>query len=257
MSSPADGSFDAWLDDLERRHLARFEFAEVRKALQALSSVYVERRDRLVKGAALDTDGKRAAFALFYAPLHFLFVREVVRALGAAGHLTEIVDLGCGTAPAGAAWAAECGERTRVAGYERHFWAASEAKHTLAALGLSGRVHVGDVGRARPLETTGPATGIVAAYFVNELDEAARGALRAQLLRAAEAGSRILIIEPLSRRAAPYWSEWESAFQQAGGRADEWRFRVPLPDILRKLDTAAGLDHRELGGRSIYLGRTK
>jgi predicted RNA methylase len=249
--------FVAWVAGLETRHLARFEFAEVRKALQALSSVYVERRDRLAKGAALDTDGKRAAFALFYAPLHFLFVREAVRALGAAGRLEEVVDLGCGTAPAAAAWASECAGRCRVAGYERHSWGASEAKHTLAAFGLSGRVHVADVARARPLEKPlGPMTGIVAAYFANELEPPVRDDLREKLLRAARAGSRVLVVEPLSRRAAPYWSDWAKAFTELGGREDEWRFRVQLPDILRKLDTAAGLDHRELGGRTLYFHHT-
>lgn len=253
----ATDPFASWVADLEARHLARFQFAEVRKALQALSSVYVERRDRLAKGAALDTDGKRAAFALFYAPLHFLFVREAVRALGAAGRLDEVVDLGCGTAPAGAAWASECGARCRVTGYERHSWGAAEAKHTLAAFGLGGRVHVADVARARPLEKPlGPATAIIAAYFVNEVDTATRDDLRDKLLRAARAGSRVLVVEPLSRRAAPYWSDWTKAFAEVGGRADEWRFRVQLPDILRKLDTAAGLDHRDLGGRTIYFPHT-
>src|SRR5688572_32288957 len=51
-----DWSSDVCSSDLERRH---------------------------AKGRALDTAGKRAAFALFYAPLHFLTVRHVVSALGA------------------------------------------------------------------------------------------------------------------------------------------------------------------------------
>src|SRR5688572_30280307 len=99
-----DDPFLRWFESLERRHLSKFTFAEVRKALQALSTLYVERRTRLGTGAALESEGKRAAFALYYAPLHFLFVREVVRALG-AGAPETIHDLGCGTAPASAAWA--------------------------------------------------------------------------------------------------------------------------------------------------------
>jgi hypothetical protein len=39
----------------------------------------------------------------------------------------------------------------------------------------------------------------------------------------------------------------------AGGRADEWRFRVPLPDVVARLDRAAGLDHRELTCRSLWI----
>jgi hypothetical protein len=243
--------FAEWMAALEARHLARFTFAEVRKALQALSSVYVERRDRLGRGAALDTDGKRAAFALFYAPLHFLFVREAVRALGGTTPLPRVVDLGCGTAPAGAAWAAETGGGCRVEGYERHGWAAEEARRTLAAFRLPGRIHTGDLSRA-PL-VAGPA-GIVAAYTVNELDEAAQPRLLDDLLKAARQGSRVLIVEPISRRVAGYWPTWEKAFEAAGGRADEWRFRLTLPDLLKRFDRAAGLDHRELVGRTLWLG---
>ena len=54
--------------------------------------------------------GKRAAFALFYAPLHFMAVTAVVQALGAdAPPPASIVDLGCGTGVAGAAWALAAG----------------------------------------------------------------------------------------------------------------------------------------------------
>ena len=240
-----------WVRSLEERHLARFEFPEVRKALQALSSLYVERREKLAAGAALGTEGKRAAFALFYAPLHFLLVREALRALeGARPGLSQVIDLGCGTAPAGAAWASESGGRAQVLGYERHGWAASEARHTLSAFGLRGRVQVGDLSRA-PLG--GPGTGIVAAFTVNELEPTARGALRDGLLAAAARGARVLIVEPLSRRIGPWWPEWEGAFRAAGGRADEWRFRVERPDIVRRLDKAAGLDHREVTGRTLWI----
>jgi len=132
---------------LERRHLSQLGFAEVRRALQALSSLYVERRGRLASGAALESEGKRAAFALFYGPLHFLVVRGMVRALGASSPPPgRIVDLGCGSGAAGAAWALE-----------------------------------------------------------------------------------------------------------AGGRADSWRLPAALPERWRLLDRAAGLDHRELTGRSLWL----
>src|SRR6266704_3214955 len=91
---------------LERRHLADLTFREVSRSLRALSSTYVERRARLGEGAALTGAGKRAAFALFYGPLHFLLVRHIV---GSVPELTQgneaIVDLGCGTGASGAAWA--------------------------------------------------------------------------------------------------------------------------------------------------------
>src|SRR5260221_11312791 len=91
---------------LERRHLADLTFSEVSRALRSLSSAYVERRGRLAAGAALDGAGKRAAFALFYGPLHYLLVREIVGRLpGADRAVPRLVDLGCGTGAAGAAWA--------------------------------------------------------------------------------------------------------------------------------------------------------
>jgi hypothetical protein len=52
---------------------------------------------------------------------------------------------------------------------------------------------------------------------------------------------------------APWWQTWQRAFEAAGGRADQWRVRVPLPAIVEKLDRAAGLNHRELTGRSLWI----
>ena len=63
MSEPPD-PFPAYYAALEARHRAELTFAEVRRALQALSSLYVERRDAIAAGKALEGRGKRAAFAL-------------------------------------------------------------------------------------------------------------------------------------------------------------------------------------------------
>ena len=99
--------FADWMRDLEARHLADLTFAEVSRALRALSSNYVERRGTLAAGGPLAGAGKRAAFALFYGPLHYLLVQNIVSALDAAkGQVSTLVDLGCGTGAAGAAWAA-------------------------------------------------------------------------------------------------------------------------------------------------------
>jgi hypothetical protein len=237
--------FEAWLADLERRHLATLTFPEVRRGLQALSSLYVERRDRLGSGAALEGAGKRAAFAWFYGPLHFLLVREVLRALGPdAPRPRRILDLGCGTAAAGAAWALECG--ATLDGVERNPWAAGEARHTLRALGLSGRIETGDLTRAVPAR----GDGVLLAYAANELPDEARDRLLRRLLAS---GPRVLVVEPISRRATPWWDAWERAFAERGGRADTWRFPARLPERLRLLDKAAGLDHRELLGRTLLL----
>src|SRR3954462_6990053 len=99
-----------WLGALEARHLASLTPSEAARALRALSSCYVERRARLATGGALDSAGKRAAFALFYAPLHFLVTQAIVEALPASrgeqgDEVREVLDVGCGTGTAGAAWA--------------------------------------------------------------------------------------------------------------------------------------------------------
>jgi len=241
----------AWLRALERRHLASLTFPEVRRALQALSSLYVERRARLGTGAALDGAGKRAAFALFYGPLHFVAVREVVRALGAdRPPPARILDLGCGTGAAGAAWALAAGGRAFVEGVDRSAWAVDEARFTLAALRVEGTATRGRLEDAR---LPGRRGAVVAAYTVNEMDDAGRERLRARLLEAARAGAAALIVEPIARRSAPWWDAWTAAFADAGGRADGWRFRVPLPEIVARLDTAAGLDHREVTCRSLWI----
>lgn len=250
MTTSGD-AFSRWLAALQARHSADLTFAEIRRGLQALSSIYVERRGRIGSGAALEGAGKRAAFALYLGPLHFLIVREVVRALGAAHPApARIVDLGCGTGAAGAAWALEARPRPFYQGVDRSGWAAGEARWTLKTLGLRGRVDTGDLDRE---ELPGRGGAVVAAFTINELEEAARARLLARILEAGRAGARILVVEPISRRTAPWWRGWASAFEAAAGRADEWRFPAALPDTLASLDRAAGLDHRELLARSLWL----
>ena len=94
---------------------------------------------------------------------------------------------------------------------------------------------------------------ILAAFVVNELDAAARDALLPQLLDRAARGDRVLVVEPIAGSIAQWWRAWRAAFESAGGCGDEWRFRVELPAIVAKLDRAAGLNHRELTGRSLWL----
>jgi hypothetical protein len=239
-----------WLRELEGRHLANLTASEAARALRALSSCYVERRAKLPSGGALDSAGKRAAFALFYAPLHFLVTREVVRALKGADAMTALTDLGCGTGAAGAAWALEC-PRCTVHGIDRNAWAVGEAQWTYRMLGVTGRAVKGDVDGARV--HSGAETGILAAYTMNELPEPVRAAWLPRLLDAHQRGARILVIEPIARRMAGWWSGWEKSVTAAGGESREWRFPVPLPERQRQLGRAAGLDPRELTARSLWL----
>jgi hypothetical protein len=248
-----DARVERWLADLEARHLADLTFPEVSRALRALSSCYVERRSRIGSGGALDGAGKRAAFALFYGPLHFLLVRHVVRSLGAGrGAGDSIADLGCGTGVAGAAWAIESDGSPLVSGIDRNPWAVSEAAWTWRTLGMRGRAVSGDVSRWRAPRGRG---AIVAAFAVNEWPAEVRATMRERLRAAASEGHALLVVEPLAGAAAPWWREWTEALAPLGGVAAEWRVRTELPAIVGRLDRAAGLDHREIRGRSIYVPR--
>jgi hypothetical protein len=234
---------------LEARHLSDFRIQEVTRALRALSAGYVGRRNQPIR-RSLDTRGKRAAFAMYYAPLHFLVTDLVVRALGAFDPAPEaILDIGCGTGAAGAAWALTAGGSPRITGIDRHAWAIEEARWTYRTLGLTGRARQGDI---IDFSARRPGSAIIAAYVLNELPDAVRISLEAALVEAAGHGARVLIIEPISRAVSPWWDAAVSRLSSVGGRADEWRFDTELPPLLRLLDKAAGLDHRELTARSIY-----
>ncbi len=212
----------------------------------------------MASGAALDGAGKRAAFAVFYGPLHFLIVRRIVRALGAASPAPRsILDLGCGTGAGGAAWAIETGgvgagtgSAPRLSGVDRHPWAVDETRWTWRTLGLGGQARRGEIERTR---LPARESGILAAYAVNELPAAGRDRLLRGLLDAAARGARVLIVEPIARAASPWWDAWAEAFLGAEGRNDDWRFEADLPETLVRLDRAAGLDHRELTARSLWL----
>ena len=126
-------------------------------------------------GAVFRGAGKRAAFALFFAPLHFLLIREIVRALKASiPRRAQIVDLGCGTGPAGAAWALEAGGSTAVLGVDVNSWALEECRWNYKHLGIRGATRKADLKTFR-LSTR---TAVIAAFTINELDAAHRTRFR-------------------------------------------------------------------------------
>ena len=245
---------ESWLAALEARHLANLTRPELTRALRALSSCYVERREKLTAGAALEGAGKRAAFALFYGPLHFLTVTAVVRArlLGEIP-LDTIHDLGCGTGVGGAAWAASCAKPPAIAGIDRNGWAVQEANWTYAALSLRGRARTGDVVKNYPRLAAADArrSAVLLAYAVNELPAPTRAELLERVAQSTEAGSPLLIIEPIARGVTSWWSEWADRLTAAGARAEEWRFPAVLPPFTRQIAKGAGLDPRELTARTI------
>lgn len=237
-----------WIDAAEKRYLADLTFQEARKALQALSLIYTQKRDKL--GAALDSKGKRAAFAYFYGPLHFMLVREVVAELGAAeGKCTTLVDVGCGTGAAGIAWGAAFADKPTMLGVDVDAWAVKEAPWTYGYFGLRSETR-----RQSAEAVTWPEDGaVLAAYTMNELSDDARNRFLEKALAARR--SQTLILEPIAKSPVPWWSDWSKRIESAGGRADEWSFPANLPARLRLMDKAAGLRHDRLKGRTLYLPR--
>src|SRR5258708_34497027 len=113
---------------------------------------------------------------------------------------------------------------------------------------MNARVRRDDLSRLPPSK---PPAGIIAAYSVNELADAARAALLTRLLDRARRGDRVLIVEPLARGIAPWWSEWRDAFACIGGPGDEWRVAAAPPPLLAKLHPAPRLAHRALPRRPL------
>jgi hypothetical protein len=254
--SPHADPFVTWFDALYARHTQSLTFQEVRRSLTALSRVYTQDRTRLAAGGALDGRGKRAAFAAFYAPLHYLLVRHAVQTLGLttldAKRTGPLCDLGCGTGVAAAAWAQALPVAPAVQGYDVNTWALTEARWNWQQMQLNGSGRNVRV-NAQTVTQAASAQGFVAAYAINELDEGTRAALLPALLRAHQQGAAILIIEPISRTLTPWWPHWEKAFVQALGQSTELRMRLRLPERMALLSRAAGLDHQELTARALAL----
>ncbi len=244
------GAFEAWVEALRARHMEALTFTEIRKGVVALSRIYVEERNRIGNNV-FDGAGKRAAFACFYSPLHYLLVRHIVEELGAHNPPpSRIVDLGCGLMAASAAWAHTCDRESKLVGVDLSAWAVAEARSSLGPLGLRAKLIQGRIDKA-PVPRRKEA--LVAAFAVNELAEDARERLLRRLVDSRQRGASVLIIEPIARRANRWWEEWSNVFTAQGGQADEWRFPVELPQFVAELDRASGLNHRELSGRSLFL----
>jgi SAM-dependent methyltransferase len=251
-----DGAVRAAYDQWQERALARFSppltFAEIRRGVQALSLLYVERRGAGNLGArSLDGDGKRAAFACFYAPLHFLTLYHALRARD-LGNVARVVDVGCGTGASGAAAALAIAETTgakapQLVGVDRSGFALGEARRTAADLGLRGAWKRGALPQAMPALRAGDLACL--GWCVNELLEPARDAIFVGLVTAVERGAGLVVTEPLATGVTPWWRDWVAAFAEHGGASFEARSRLALPAYVKQLDRAAGLDHQEIGAR--------
>jgi hypothetical protein len=241
---------DQYLAALEARHLANLTRPELTRALRALSSCYVERRDKLAAGGALDGAGKRAAFALFYGPLHLLTIAAIAREIGVSASRPDTIhDLGCGTGVGGAAVALSCEHRPAIAGLDVNPWAVAEANWTYRTLGLQGRASVGDAVSRFP-RSRGRAF-LLFGYAVNEIPEPARALLLDRVAAAVGAGAALLVVEPIAKRDRGWWPGWADRLRPLGAEEREWRFPADLPDTLRAIAKSAGLDPRELTARTL------
>ena len=93
---------------------------------------------------------------------------------------------------------------------------------------------------------------IVCGYVANELSEDDRARLGGMLSESVRHGSRVLVIEPLARTAAPWWTDWTARLP--GARLDEWKLRVTPPDVTRTLGESAGLTPTQVNVRTAWCG---
>jgi SAM-dependent methyltransferase len=255
-------SRDAWLEALIGRHTADFTRPEFLKAVRALSSRYVEDRARLASRSPLDSAGKRAAFAGFYAPLHYLTAGAVLRALAPFAPVSRVIDLGCGTGVAALAWAETQVTPVSITGIDQSAWALDEMRWNCQARGLVCRTHRLSLVDALERELAGPrrasltTTGIVCAWSLNELTPGEQDRVRTALLEAHRRGASVLVIEPVASSVVPWWDSWRAPIVAAGGRADEWRFAPDLPNVLAELDEAAGFRREALTARSFWFSHS-
>lgn len=247
-----------FLAALEQRHLANLTRPEFTKAVRALSMRYVERRGQLPTRSPLDSAGKRAAFGLFYAPLHMLTVEAAVAAVAADARPTHLIDLGCGTGVCSAAWAmALPTPRPSIDGFDLHPWALDEARWNWRTLGLNGRAvrldAVTALERVVSSRVSLAGHGVVAGWAVNELEAPARERLRLAVTAAITKGASFLMLEPLARGVAPWWDEWAAALTPFGVVSGDYKFDVDLPPRLAEFSNGAGFNPRVLAARVMWV----
>jgi hypothetical protein len=245
---------NAYLAALEKRHLANLTRSELTRALRALSSCYVERRDKLAGGAALDGAGKRAAFALFYGPMHLLAIHAIARELRMSAG--SIHDIGCGTGVGGAALALASDATPTVSGIDRNPWAVTEANWTFRELGVRGRASVGDAAAGFPsLQVSKGSAMLLLAYSANEIAEPSRMSVLDKVAAAVGNGAQLLVVEPIAKRDRGWWKGWAERLAPLGVDEREWRLPANLPPLLREIANGAGLDPREHTARTLSTGR--
>lgn len=243
---------EQWVASEAELALRDLRFSDVRRAVQALSMLYVQKRARggLDKRAG-DGAGKRAAFASYYAPLHFIGAAVAGSALGLQGcsGVREVVDLGCGTGAVGAAIARLLPGAARVTGVDANAGAVSVCRRTFSALGVRGRARVGRLPSAMPRLRA--ADLVVAGWSLNELGPEERDAVLDDVSTGVSRGCGLLVLEPLSTRVVPWWPQLIARFP--GAAVAELRVPVTRPPWIARLDEATRLDHRDATCRALWV----
>lgn len=251
LTGPLRDAFDAWLDESVARNTDDLEFREVRKGVQALSWLYVERRGEVdLSARTIDGRGKRAALATYYAPLHFLTAHHALASVGPErlGAVRRLFDLGAGTGASGAAIARALDVADAIA-IDRSGFALTEARRTYAAFGLLARTVRGRIPDVLKRVEEGDLW--VLGWSANEMAEDDREALLERIVRAIGFGGRVLLLEPLAGAAVPWWRAWRETLAPLGVADFECKVPVALPEWIARLDKASGLDHRVLGARML------
>lgn len=246
--------FDAWLSEARERFMPPLTVTEIRKGVQALSYLYVEKRvtgkaaARVMKG-----EGKRAALATFFAPLHFLALARGMAEIereGGMGTVTRLHDLGCGSGATGAALAACLPRPPRVIGTDIAPWVLAQARATYDAFVPDGRAQRGALPSAMPRTVAGDL--LVFGWSLNELEDDVLRSVKGRLVSAMRRGTGLLIAEPLSTRITPWWQSWRADFEPLGVKELLVREEIERPEWIALLDQGSGLDHRVVGCRILW-----
>ena len=127
--------------------------------------------------------------------------------------------------------------------------AVEEARWTYRQLGVGGRARRGEV--AEHLHLAAVTVSSRPKCSTNSSDEG-ENQDRERLLDAAAQGGRARHRADRSRHCTVV-GRVAARFAPMGGRSDEWRLPIELPPLLQKFDRAAGLNHRELTFRSLFV----